>query len=50
MRNVRITGGRNDESGGGIEVNATGTLNLLDSEVVGNSAGERRRHLERRDD
>ena len=38
MRNVRITGGRNDESGGGIEVNATGTLNLLDSEVVGNSA------------
>ena len=25
MRNVRITGGRNDESGGGIEVNATGT-------------------------
>jgi hypothetical protein len=38
MRNVRISGGRNDESGGGIEVNATGTLNLLDSEVVGNSA------------
>jgi hypothetical protein len=39
MHNVRITGGHNDEAGGGgIEVNTTGTLNVIDSEVVGNRA------------
>jgi parallel beta-helix repeat protein len=38
VHNVRITGGRNDESGGGVEVQATGMLNLVDSEVVGNRA------------
>ena len=38
MRNLRITGGHNDEPGGGIEVTAGTTLSLLDSEIVGNSA------------
>ena len=38
LRNVRITGGRGDDSGGGIEVNGVGTLNVFDSEIVGNRA------------
>jgi predicted outer membrane repeat protein len=38
MSNLRITDGRNDDSGGGIEVNDGATLNLVDSEVAGNRA------------
>ena len=38
MHNLRVTGGRNDDAGGGIEVHAGATLNLYDSEVSGNRA------------
>ena len=46
---LRVTGGRNDDEGGGIEVNTGATLNLDDSEIVGNRAHQRRRHMERRE-
>ena len=38
MHHLRVTGGRNDDEGGGIEVNTGATLNLVDSEIVGNRA------------
>ena len=38
MDHLRVTGGRNDDEGGGIEVNTGATLNLVDSEIVGNRA------------
>jgi CSLREA domain-containing protein len=38
LSRVRITGGRDDDQGGGIEVNDGATLRMSDSEVVGNTA------------
>jgi hypothetical protein len=38
FHNLRITGGRDDDQGGGIEVNTGAILNVYDSEITGNTA------------
>ena len=38
MRNLRITGGNNDDEGGGLEVHSGAVVNVFDSEIMGNRA------------